>query len=113
MSTEIFSEALLLLCVWLLLWERFSLALLSGAFFGVATLTKAQLFLAPGFLLLGVFFAAPSWAFVQDAGWIGVCRLHGGNYRDCALDVPKLYSLRRIHSRFYERWMDAADRQQP
>ena len=60
LSTEIFYEFLLLLCVWLLMQERLALALLSGLLFGVATLTKTQTLFLPGFLLLGVFLAAPS-----------------------------------------------------
>jgi hypothetical protein len=60
MSTEIFYEALLLLCVWLLAREQLAPVLVSGVLFGVATLTKTQSLLLPGFLLLGVFLAAPS-----------------------------------------------------
>jgi 4-amino-4-deoxy-L-arabinose transferase-like glycosyltransferase len=61
LATEVFYSALLLLCVWSLAQERLSLALFSGLLFGLATLTKAQSWFLPGFILLGVFLAAPSW----------------------------------------------------
>jgi hypothetical protein len=60
LSTEIFYEMLLLLCIWLLAQERVAPALLSGLLFGLAMLTKTQSLLIPGFLYLGVFLAAPS-----------------------------------------------------
>jgi 4-amino-4-deoxy-L-arabinose transferase-like glycosyltransferase len=62
LATEIFYSALLLLCVWSLAQERLSLALFSGLLFGLATLTKAQSWFLPFFILLGVFLASPSWA---------------------------------------------------
>ncbi len=60
LSTEIFYEFLLLICVWLLMQERLAPAIFAGLLFGVATLTKAQSLFLPGFLMLGVFLSAPS-----------------------------------------------------
>ncbi|MBV8649904.1 MAG: glycosyl transferase, partial [Alphaproteobacteria bacterium] len=60
LSTEIFYETLLLLCVWLLMQERLVPALVAGLLFGVAMLTKTQTLLIPGCLFLGALLAAPS-----------------------------------------------------
>ena len=62
LSSEIFYQALLLAGILLLARERISLAsgLLAGLVFGVATLTKAQSLVLPGFLLLWVWVAHPS-----------------------------------------------------
>ena len=60
LSTEIFYQFLLLLGVGLLMQERVVPALLAGLVFGVATLTKAQSLLLPGFIMLGAFATAPS-----------------------------------------------------
>jgi Dolichyl-phosphate-mannose-protein mannosyltransferase len=60
LSTEIFYELLLLLSIYLLMQERLLPALLAGLVFGIATLTKTQSLLLPGFILLGVFITAPS-----------------------------------------------------
>lgn len=69
LSAEIFYEFLLLLSIWLFMRERPLPALMAGLAFGAATLTKTQTLFLPGFILLGVFLAAPSRrAFTRLAG---------------------------------------------
>ncbi len=71
LSTEIFYECILMFAILLLTQERISWALLSGFMFGVATLTKTQTILLPGFLLLGVLLAAPSTVALRKLAVLG------------------------------------------
>jgi 4-amino-4-deoxy-L-arabinose transferase-like glycosyltransferase len=69
--TEIFYEVLLLSSVYLLMFGRARDGLLAGIIFGVATLTKAQTLILPGFLLLWTFLARPTWAALRKAVVLG------------------------------------------
>lgn len=71
LSTEIFYELLLLLGVLLLVRERAATGLVAGLVFGVATLTKAQSLVLPGFLLLWVWLARPSWPALRRLAGVG------------------------------------------
>jgi 4-amino-4-deoxy-L-arabinose transferase-like glycosyltransferase len=71
LSTEIFYEFLLSLSLLLFVRDRFFSALLAGLVFGVATLTKPQTLLMPGFVLIGVFLAAPSWRWFGRLAGLG------------------------------------------